>query len=390
MSAASAPLDSVLPPSGSDLERRGALLASIATLDFEEVGSPEDPLRALRTLAAAGLLRECVPRGVGGVDEQVSVRALCTCRAALAYRSPLLDLMFVMQGLGSAAVSLSGSEAQRQSYLPKVASGEAIAALALTEPEAGSDLSGIRTRAERQPDGSYRIDGEKVFISNAGLATHYVLYARTSDHKKHGLSAFLLPASTPGVEVTPLRLLAEDHPIGRVALRGVRLEEAARIGQEGQGMELALAALERFRPSVGAAAVGMAKRALAESIAHVKSRSQFGQPLAQFQATQLALAEMATECEAAALLVTRAAELLDGEPASQEAKSSAATAGSMAKLFATEAAQRVIDRAVQLHGGKGLLAGSIPERLYRDVRALRIYEGTSEIQKLIIARALLR
>lgn len=390
MSAASAPLDSVLPPSGSDLERRGALLASIAALDFEEAGSPEDPVRALRTLAAAGLLRECVPRGVGGVDERVSVRALCTCRAALAYRSPLLDLMFVMQGLGSAAVSLSGSEAQRQSYLPKVASGEAIAALALTEPEAGSDLSGIRTRAERQPDGSYRIDGEKVFISNAGLATHYVLYARTSDHKKHGLSAFLLPASTPGVEVTPLRLLAEDHPIGRVALRGVRLEEAARIGQEGQGMELALAALERFRPSVGAAAVGMAKRALAESIAHVKSRSQFGQPLAQFQATQLALAEMATECEAAALLVTRAAELLDSELASQEAKSSAATAGSMAKLFATEAAQRVIDRAVQLHGGKGLLAGSLPERLYRDVRALRIYEGTSEIQKLIIARALLR
>lgn len=396
-------LTEVLPASAAEGElsshsrfdppRRAALLQAVAELQIPEdtaaAETAEDVAaaarQALRALAQAGLLAVCVSAPtdeVGAADAAFCLRALCLCRAALAYRSPLYDLMFVMQGLGSHAVALAGSEAQRRSYLPAVVSGDAIAALALTEPEAGSDLSAIRTRARRDGSGDYVIDGEKTFISNAGLATHYVLYARTDDHPKKGLTAFLLPADTPGVRTEPLALLCDDHPIGRVLLDGARLPETARIGAEGQGLSLALGTLEVFRPSVGAAAVGMARRALDESVQRVQARVQFGQPLAAFQATQLALAEMATDCEAAALLVMHAAARIDaGAPG--------LPASAMAKLYATEAAQRVVDRALQLHGGSGLVRGSVIERLYRDVRALRIYEGTSEIQKLVIARALL-
>lgn len=374
-----------------DPSRRAALLQAVAELPLtaDASGTAEDVAaaarQALRDLAQAGLLGVCVSaptQEAGAAEEPFCLRALCLVRAALAYRSPLYDLMFVMQGLGSHAVALAGSQAQRCSYLPAVASGDAIAALALTEPEAGSDLSAIRTRARRDGSAGYVIDGEKTFISNAGLATHYVLYARTDEHPKKGLTAFLLPADTPGVRTEPLALLCDDHPIGRVLLEQVRLPAAARIGAEGQGLSLALGTLEVFRPSVGAAAVGMARRALDESVQRVQTRVQFGQPLAAFQATQLALAEMATDCEAAALLVTHAAARIDaGAPA--------LPVSAMAKLYATEAAQRVVDRALQLHGGSGLVRGCVIERLYRDVRALRIYEGTSEIQKLVIARALL-
>ncbi|MBL9005402.1 MAG: acyl-CoA dehydrogenase family protein [Myxococcales bacterium] len=361
-----------------------ALLETVASL---AIADPEpSPQTILAQLAQAGLLTHCVPAVDAAPGRELSIRVLCLLRAALAYRSPLYDLMFVMQGLGSHAVVQAGSPQQRRDYLPRVAQGQAISALALTEPEAGSDLSGICTSAQKQADGSYRIDGEKVFISNAGLATHYVLYARTAEHPKRGLSAFLLPAATVGVETQSMRLLCDDHPIGRVILRGVILPESARIGDEGQGMSLALGTLARFRPTVGAAAVGMAARALHEAIAHVRRRQQFGQPLANFQATQLRLAEMATELRAASLLVQHAAHTLDhaaspAEPAGPES--------AMAKLFATEMAQRVVDGALQLHGGSGLVFGSVIERLYRDVRALRIYEGTSEVQKLIIARSLL-
>lgn len=377
--------------------RIAALLPSLAAGDGAKllrcvaelpIPAPEpSPPSIVAELAACGLLAHCVPSlsptGEVGV---LSVRNLCLLRAALAYRSPLYDLMFVMQGLGSHAVAQAGSASQRLAYLPQVVSGAALSALALTEPEAGSDLAGIATRARRQDDGSYRIDGEKIFISNAGLATHYVLYARTDDHPKRGLSAFLLPAATPGVTTSPLRLLCDDHPIGRVTLSGVVLPGSARIGDEGGGMSLALSTLARFRPTVGAAAVGMAARALDEAIAHVRRRKQFGQTLASFQATQLRLAEMATELQAAALLVQHAAERLDAGGGHESDGSDSA----MAKLFATEVSQRVVDAALQLHGGSGLLAGSPIERLYRDVRALRIYEGTSEIQKLIIVRSLLR
>jgi len=375
---------SVLPQSLTDVERRESLLERVAGLPdlLDGASSARD---ALAALAAAGLLGECVPRPYGGVCDPISIRSLCLLRAALAYRSPLYDLMFAMQGLGSHAVVLGGSDSQKAAFLPGVAQGTAICGLALTETEAGSDLSAIRTAALRQPDGSYTLDGEKVFISNAGLATHYVLYGRTAPHPKGGLTAFLLPAPTEGLQIEPMRLLCDDHPIGRLRLRGVRLPASARIGAEGQGMELALSTLTRFRPSVGAAAVGMARRSLDETLEHVQGRQQFGQPLSSFQATQLAIAEMATDCTGAALLVQHAAYLLDSGADEQ-----AATASAMAKLAATEMAQRVVDRALQLHGGKGLLAGSVIERLYRDVRALRIYEGTSEIQKLIITRQLLR
>jgi len=378
-------LQALLPPLWPDARvPRDALLQTVAELAIPE---PEpSPQAIVAQLAQHGLLAHCVAAAESSPDRELSIRALCLLRAALSYRSPLYDLMFVMQGLGSHAVVQAGSAAQRDDYLPRVQNGQALAALALTEPEAGSDLAGIRTRAQRQADGSYRIDGEKIFISNAGLATHYVLYARTGEHPKRGLSAFLLPATTVGVETQPLRLLCDDHPIGRVILRGVTLPESARIGEEGQGMSLALATLARFRPTVGAAAVGMAARALDEAIAHVRRRQQFGQPLASFQATQLRLAELATELRAAALLVQHAAQTLDQPKATAEA---AGTESAMAKLFATEMAQRVVDGALQLHGGSGLIAGSVIERLYRDVRALRIYEGTSEIQKLIIARSLL-
>lgn len=370
-----------LDEAGGDPTRRALVLEQVASLPALDEDAPGAPLRALAALAESGLLGECVPSAYGGHSSVLSLRALCAARAALSYRSPLYDLMFVMQALGSYAVSKVGTDEQRQAYLPLVARGEAVAAVALTEPEAGSDLAGMRTTAVRRGD-EYVLDGEKVFISNAGLATHYALYARTAEHPKKGLTAFLVPAQISGLSVEPMALLCDDHPIGRLRLAGVRLPIASRIGEEGQGMTLALSTLELFRPSVGAAAVGMAKRALDEALGHVQRRQQFGQPLAAFQATQLSLAEMATECEAAALLVARAASLHDrGAPAG--------TAGAMAKLFATEAAQRIVDRALQLHGGAGLLRGSVMERLYRDVRALRIYEGTSEIQKLIIARSLL-
>ena len=388
-------LQTLLPDQTPDPRiARDALLRTVADLAIPDL--EPDPRTIVADLAHAGLLAHCVPGNDAVPGHELSIRTLCLLRSALSYRSPLYDLMFVMQGLGSHAVGQAGSAQQRDEYLPRVASGQAIAALALTEPEAGSDLSGIRTRAQKQADGRYRIDGEKVFISNAGLATHYVLYARTGDHPKRGLSAFLLPADAPGVTTQPLRLICDDHPIGRVHLHGVLLPESARIGEEGQGMSLALGTLARFRTTVGAAAVGMAARALDEAVAHVRRRQQFGQPLASFQATQLRVAEMATELRAAALLVWHAAQTLDlpaaiaptetparphAEPASVES--------AMAKLFATETAQRVIDHALQLHGGSGLLAGSVIERLYRDVRALRIYEGTSEIQKLIIARSVL-
>ncbi|MFO0579176.1 MAG: acyl-CoA dehydrogenase family protein [Polyangia bacterium] len=371
----------VAPGPSPDSPRRAALLEAVVRLPELSEADPQAPHTALKELAAAGLLAECVPQAFGGAEPMPSLRALCTVRAALAYRAPLYDLMFVMQGLGSYAVTRAGTGEMRRAYLPAVASGRAIAAVALTEPEAGSDLAGIRTRAARTDDG-YVLDGEKVFISNAGLATHYVFYARTDEHPKKGLTALLVPADSPGLSVEPMALLCDDHPIGRLRLVGVRLPASARIGDEGQGMTLALTTLELFRPSVGAAAVGMARRALDEALAHVQRRQQFGQPLASFQATQLALAEMATDVEAAALLVGRAAALADAGAAT-------GPSSAMAKLFATEAAQRTVDRALQLLGGVGLVRGSVTERLYRDVRALRIYEGTSEIQKLIIARGLL-
>jgi acyl-CoA dehydrogenase len=346
------------------------------------VEAEHDPRALVAGMAAAGLLRACVPSAYGGLRERVELRDLVVARAALAYRSSLADTMFAMQGLGSYPVTLAGTDAQKHALLPRVASGEAICAFAITEPDAGSDVSAIATRAVRHGD-AWVLDGEKTFISNAGLADSYVVFARTSDDKHRGLTAFVVDGAALNAHVTPIALIA-PHPIGTVALRGVRVPDTARLGGEGEGFALAMATLDLFRTSVGAAAVGMAARARDEAIARVKARRQFGKPLAEFQATQLAVADMAVEVATATLLVLSAAHRIDSTGAA------AAVDAAMAKLHATEAAQRVIDRAVQLHGGQGVVAGAVVERLYREVRALRIYEGTSEIQKLVIARALLR
>jgi acyl-CoA dehydrogenase len=278
---------------------------------------------------------------------------------------------------------MRGSPVLRARWIPKVVAGDVVAAFALTEPEAGSDLAGIATTARREGD-EYVLDGHKIFISNAGVAGFYTVFAVTGEGKRR-LSAFAVPAPCEGLTTTPMHVLG-GHPIGELRFAGVRVPADARIGEEGDGLGIALQVLHAFRPTVGAAAVGFAQRALDETVAHVKSRVQFGQPLAAQQAVQLAVADMACEIDAARLLVHRAAAVAE----SGADRGEVARTGSMAKLVATENAQRVIDRAVQLHGGRGVLVGSIVARLYEDVRALRIYEGASDVQRLLIAREILR
>jgi alkylation response protein AidB-like acyl-CoA dehydrogenase len=351
----------------------------------EEEGDADANFRALLSLLAqADLLSYSVARGDG---VPLDSRSLCIVRESLAYHSPLADLAFVMQGLGTYAVSLAAPEHVRDFWLERARAGKAIAAFALTEPEAGSDVSSIRTTATRDGD-SYRIDGRKCFISNAGLADFYTVFARTGTRTdgRAELSAFIVGARMPGFRVRERTRLIAAHPIGEIEFEGVRVPAEDRIGAEGQGFALAMQTMDMFRASVGAAACGMARRALEEAIGHARTRRQFGVTLAMHQLIQEKLAVMQTELDAARLLVYRAAHLKDaGHAGSQLTR-----AASEAKLYATEAAQRIIDEAVQIHGGAGLVSGHPVERLYRDVRALRIYEGTSEIQKLIIARELLR
>jgi acyl-CoA dehydrogenase len=340
---------------------------------------------ALSRLREAGLLEHAAPR-----DAPLSVRGVCAIRRELAAGSGLLDAMFVMQGLGSAAIGLAGSADQKARWIPEVASGRVIAAFALTEPGAGSDAGAIATRAARAPDGGWTLDGEKCFISNAGLAGLYTVFARTGapDSGTRGLTAFAVDGGAAGIEVTRTAVSA-PHPIGRVVFRGCRVPGDARVGDEGGGYELALRVLDRFRPTVGAAALGFARRAFDEAVTHAKKRRQFGQALADFQAIRFKLADMATALHAASLMVWRAAEMIDasaGAPATPAARRAAA----MAKLHATESAWRIVDESVQIHGGLGVTRGQVVERLVREVRALRIYEGASEIQRLIIARSLIK
>ena len=356
-----------------ELRRRAQAFA-----DEQRIEDEHDARALVRKLASAGLLAACVGQRHSGLREQVELRDLVVVRAALAYRSSLADTMFAMQGLGSYPVTLAGTDEQQRALLPRVAAGQAICAFAITEPEAGSDVSGIVTRARKDSDG-WRLDGEKTFISNAGIADSYVVFARTSEDRHQGLSAFLVDGADAGLTVEDIALIA-PHPIGTVHLSGAR---GALLGEQGGGFKLAMATLDFFRTSVGAAAVGLAARARDEAIRRVKARRQFGKALAEFQATQLAVADMALDVATSTLLVLSAAHRID-------AGGGGATDAAMAKLHATEAAQRVIDRALQLHGGQGVVSGNVVERLYREVRALRIYEGTSEIQKLVIARALLR
>jgi acyl-CoA dehydrogenase len=330
----------------------------------------------VQLLAKAGLLAAAVPPPFGSMD----LRGLVVAREALAYFSALADTAFAMQGLGSFPVSLAGNEAQKGRWLHAVARGELLCAFAVSEPEAGSDLAAIRTQAVQ--DGPlWRLSGVKTFISNAGIAGLYTVLARSSDAAGHrGLSMFLVDAEAPGVTARPLEPMA-PHPLGELRFDAT---PAVLLGGEGKGFGIALATLDRFRPSVGAAACGLAARALDEALRWSLARRQFGRALAEFQATQLALAEMQVELDASRLLVRYAAWCADrgAERITRE--------GAEAKLAATEMAQRVVDRALQLHGALGVMRGSTLERLYREVRALRIYEGTSEIQKLVIAREILK
>jgi acyl-CoA dehydrogenase len=350
----------------------------------EESGDADAHFReVLALLAQADLLRYAVARAGSPLD----ARSLCVVREALAYHSATADLAFTMQGLGTYAVSLAAPEHVRDFWLDRARSGKAIAAFALTEPEAGSDVSNVQTTAVREGD-SYRINGHKRFISNAGVADFYTVFARTGEREdgRAELSAFIVGARMPGFRVAARTPLIAPHPIGEVAFEDLRVPAEDRVGAEGEGFRLAMQTMDMFRASVGAAACGMARRALDESLRHAKTRRQFGVTLAMQQLVQEKLAVMQTELDAARLLVYRAAHLRDaGAPPAHLTR-----AASQAKLYATEAAWRVIDEAVQIHGGQGLVRGHPVERLYRDVRALRIYEGTSEIQKLIIAREMLK
>lgn len=346
-----------------------------------------DPPRVSPRLAELGLLQLLVPAHHGGGawgegGAALDVRALSIAREALAYHSPLADSIFAVNGLGSYPIILAGEAARRASILAEVVRGERVCAFALTEPEAGSDVASMRATARREGDG-WVVDGDKVFISNVGIAHHYVVFANADPPAgKKGISAFFVDARAPGLVTEPIAM-SVDHPLGRISLRGCRLPGSALLGEVGMGLRLALGTLDVFRTSVGAAAVGMARRALDETVARVTRRVQFGKALAEQQLTQAALADMATELEAARLLVFRAAWDKDHETARGDG-----VAVAMAKMFATEAAQRIIDRGVQLFGGLGVTEGNVLDRLYREIRPLRIYEGTTEIQKLIIGAAL--
>ena len=356
-----------------------------------------EPARVIPRLAELGLVKLLVPAQQGGGawghgGASVDVRALSVAREAIAYVSPLADSIFAVHGLGSHPILLAGEGARRAPMLAEVVRGERVCAFALTEPEAGSDVASMRTVARREGE-RWILDGEKVFISNVGIAHHYIVFANADPERgKKGISAFLVDAKSEGLTAEPIAM-SVDHPLGRIGMKGCKVPASALIGEVGHGLRLALGTLDVFRTSVGAAAVGMARRALDESIARVTTRIQFGKPLSEFQLTQAALADMATELDAARLLVFRAAwekdqpELADAE-ANQQRKRSHATSVAMAKMYATEAAQRIIDRAVQLFGGLGVTDRCVVDRLYREIRPLRIYEGTTEIQKLIIGGAL--
>ena len=312
----------------------------------------------------------------------LDVRTLCLIRETLARHDGLADFAFAMQGLGMGAVSLFGSPAQRE-WLERTRLGTAIAGFALTEPASGSDVAATATTAERV-QGGWRLSGEKTWISNGGIADVYVIFARTGEAAgARGISAFLMPADVAGLSVVERLEVIAPHPLAHLRLEGVELPEAALIGRAGEGFKLAMAVLDVFRPTVGAAALGFARRALDETLARVQNRHIQGQPLAELQMVQGHLADMALEIDAAALLIYRAAWVKD-QGAARITREAA-----MAKLYATEAAQRVIDMAVQLHGAEGVRHGSVVERLYREIRALRIYEGASDVQRVIIARSIL-
>ena len=341
--------------------------------------------RALvKSLGAAGWLRHAVGGTAhGGAADAIDTRSICLVRETLARHSGLADFAFAMQGLGSGAISLAGTPEQRAAWLPKVAAGEAISAFALSEPEAGSDVAAMACAARAEGE-HYIIDGEKTWISNGGIADVYVVFARTGEAPgSRGISAFIVPAGTPGFEIAERIDVIAPHPLARLRFTNCRVPASARIGAPGEGFKVAMRTLDVFRTSVAAAALGFARRALDEGLHRATTRKMFGGVLADFQLTQAKLAQMATTIDSAALLTYRAAWQRDqGRPVTREA--------AMAKMVATEGAQQVIDAAVQLWGGLGVVSEVPVERLYREIRALRIYEGATEVQQLIIARELLK
>jgi acyl-CoA dehydrogenase len=341
-------------------------------------------------LGKAGLLRHCLRAADGGVNTDFDARSICLLRQVLASHDGLADFAFAMQGLGSAPVSFAGAERLRARWLPRVGAGSAIAAFALSEPDAGSDVAAMQSSARR--DGaSYVLDGSKTWISNGGIADFYCVFARTAPGQRRndgsvsadGISAFVVEPGDRGFAIAERIDAMAPHPLARLTFTDCRIPAERLIGEEGEGFRIAMRTLDVFRTSVAAAACGFGRRALEEALGHTRSRGMFGRMLADFQLTQSALAEMATALDAAELLTYRAAWLRDsGQPFT--------AAAAMAKLTATESAQTVIDRALQMFGGRGLVRGEVIERLYREIRALRIYEGASEVQKLVIGRELLK
>ncbi|MCY7318479.1 MAG: acyl-CoA dehydrogenase family protein [Ramlibacter sp.] len=349
--------------------------------------------RALVTsLGSAGWLRHAVGGLPWGASEQIDTRAICLIREILASHSGLADFAFAMQGLGSGAISLQGTAAQKQNYLGRVARGEAIAAFALSEPEAGSDVAALQCSARVEGEHAV-LSGEKTWISNGGIADFYVVFARSGEGEEsgrsgpvrgaRGISAFIVDAGTPGFEIAERIDVIAPHPLARLRFTECRVPLSQRIGEGGEGFKVAMRTLDVFRTSVAAAALGFARHAMDEALQRATSRKMFNQRLADFQLTQAKLAQMATTIDSSALLVYRAAWQRDqGRHVTKKA--------ALAKLTATEGAQQVIDAAVQIFGGQGVVSGSPVERLYREIRALRIYEGATEVQQLIIARELLR
>lgn len=351
----------------------------------QQQGSDVDTVcrNLVRQLGDANWLRYAVAgTEFGGNADSIDTRVICLMRETLARHSGLADFSFAMQGLGAGAISLFGTQAQRASYLPKVASGHAIPAFALSEPEAGTDVGGMRCEASFVGE-HYVLNGEKTWISNGGIADFYVVFARTGEKSgSRGISAFIVDADNPGLTVSERINVMAPHPLARLKFTHCRIHTSQRIGELNQGFKIAMKTLDVFRTSVAAAALGFARRAFDEALAHVKQRQMFGKTLAEFQLTQAKLAEMATGIDSAALLTYRAAWQRDqGRGVTKEA--------AMAKMHATETAQRVIDMALQLFGGLGVVSEMPVERLYREIRALRIYEGATEIQQLIIAREIL-
>lgn len=355
----------------------------LANLSHDESDVDAVCKELLRRLAQGGWLKYAVPRQFGGTSEQLDVRSLCVIRETLARHSGLADFVFAMQGLGSGAITSSGNDAQREAWLPRVANGTAMAAFALTELKSGSDVANLETRVDDLGD-RFRVNGSKTFISNGGIADFYTLFGRTGEGPgAKGISAFIVGAKTPGLKIVERIRVMAPHPLATLAFEDMVLPKSSLIGERGAGFKVAMATLDIFRSTVGAAALGFARRALDEALHRTSGRKLFGGRLVELPVVQADLADMATMIDTAALLIYRAAWTRD------VAKRRNTREAAMAKMHATESAQRVIDKAVQMHGGLGVVHGVPVEALYREIRALRIYEGATEVQRVVIARQLL-